>query len=472
MSPPAGHATDEARLLELMEMIIALARHDFGHRVTVGTGDSVLDGIAIGLNMLAEEIGKQHVLEQDYRARMRKAERLAAVGQLAASVAHEVSQPAAFVMANLEVVASNVEGMKRLVDDLGAALPAGEAGDAARALLGAHDVEGALAETAQLTRENLDGVRRIVTIVKELRGFARPAPSVAEPVSLGDVLRDAVTLTAHQVTYRAKLVQHVDPVPLVLGDRVKLTQVMVNLLVNAAHAIPEGQPDANVVEVSCGRDAEGLFARVRDTGVGIPTDVQARLFEPFFTTKPSDRGMGLGLSIAAEIARLHKGEIRFRSAPGEGSTFELRVPASIGLTVPPAAAQTAPLARRPRVLFIDDERQLLTAYRRLFGKQLALEVACGGREALALLEVDARWDLILCDVMMPDLDGPAVYEWVARSRPELADRFYFCSGGVFTGRGRTFTEAIGPKLLEKPVTRDDVARLLAALERPSRPGPG
>ncbi|MFO0626629.1 MAG: hybrid sensor histidine kinase/response regulator [Polyangiales bacterium] len=433
----------DPRLAEIMHVIIGVATHEFSRRATVGDGDSALDAIAAGVNMLAEEVERRVDRERAYQTRAAEVERLAAVGQLAASVAHEVSNPASFALANLTALEERLASLRTAPPET---------------------LRACLDDAEASVRESLDGVRRVLTIVGDLRGFARTDEARFVPVSLAEVVDDACKLTFHQVTYRARLIKRLDGDAWVRGDATRLTQLVINLLLNASQAIAGGASQDDVVEVSAARSGGQAVLRVRDTGAGMSDEVRARIFEPFFTPRARDHGTGLGLAVCADIARLHGGEITVRSDAGSGSVFEVRLPAVDAAPArTPVIAPAAPVPARLRVLVIDDEEPLLRAYRRLLGGVFDLTTADGGREALARLAVDDAWDAIFCDLMMPDVDGRAVHAWVVAERPALAPRLIFCTGGTFTPGGVAFASTRGEALLHKPISREQfVAAALRA----------
>jgi len=255
--------------------------------------------------------------------------------------------------------------------------------------------------------------------------------------------------------------------------------VVTNLLVNAAQSIPEGNPGGNLVEVGTFSERDRVVVTVRDTGAGIEPELQRRIFQPFFTTKGREQGTGLGLSISADIVHHHRGEIRVTSAPGAGSTFEVWLPiaavdrpglaagaaAQTPAAAPAAAAGPSPgatPAARARVLVIDDEEQLLMAYRRMLVNRFDVTVARGGREGLDVLARDTAWDAILCDVLMPGVDGPAIWEWLQQNQPALLSRVLFCSGGAFTPRSEAFAEVMTDRILDKPLSRSRLEEAIAA----------
>ncbi|HZI15109.1 MAG TPA: response regulator, partial [Myxococcus sp.] len=196
--------------------------------------------------------------------------------------------------------------------------------------------------------------------------------------------------------------------------------------------------------------------------------VLPRIFEPFFTTKPGGEGTGLGLAICQRIIRAHGGELEVRSEAGKGSVFSLLLPAApMQACAPPALASRAPPApapapgRRARVLVVDDEPRLGLSMRMLLEPLHDVTVTTRGGEALALVAAGQRFDVILCDLQMPETDGATVYRRLCAQAPDLAERLVFISGGAYTVEMRTFLESVANRVLEKPV-RPEV--LLAVVE--------
>lgn len=460
--PPGGEVQ---RLEALMEVIVGIASKDFSKRAPLAGDGSVLDGIATGLNMLAEEVGLQQAREAELQRGLVRAERLAAVGQLAAGVAHEVNNPAAFIVSNLGVISEHAAALTEAVARL-RAVSAGAGAEAAamRGILDTARPEALLAELRDMVGESTAGMERIVRIVRQLRSFAHLGNDGIEAVDLNDVVLDACKLMRKQIDYRARLTQRLGELPRLHGNAGKLVQVVTNLLANAVQALPEGAAEHHEIEVTTGVEGEWLVIGVRDTGAGIPPEVQGRLFEPFFTTKVREHGAGLGLSVSAEVVRKHGGDITFTTEPGRGTCFRVLLPRHTGLAPVsrPPKVSAPPPSRRPQLLLIDDEPMLLSSFKRTLGKHFAVTPALGGREGLARIEQQADWDVILCDLMMPDLDGPAVYEQVRTRFPGLERRFLFCSGGAFTSRCREFADTMPGRVLDKLLT---VAELELALSR-------
>lgn len=440
--------SDEERLAEIIEVVIAIANNDFDRRASVRDGRHLLDGLATGLNMLSEEVQRRYERDRQLQQLWLQNERLIAVGQLAAGVAHELNNPAAFVLTNLTVLQRTLTELESaLADRSSARITVGEALD--------------------LTRINISGIQRIVAILRELRAFSRFDAREPVPLVVQEVIDDACQLVRAELAYRATLEVRVDPALRVCGDRTKLAQVLTNLLLNAAQAMVDDTPGQNRVSVSAAAAGEWAIITVADTGGGMSDEARAHLFEPFFTTKPREQGTGLGLAISADIVRQHEGQLRLVQTSPAGTTFEVRLPLTQGdpaSAEPPAPSVEVPTAARARVLIIDDERYLLDSYARFFADCYDVELAPGGRQALARLQDrTSTWDAILCDMMMPEVDGIALFEWVTANRPALADRMLFCTGGAFTPRGIAFVQRMQHRVLDKPVPLNDLREAIDAI---------
>ena len=450
---PARAPDDGARLAEFMDVAVALACGDTSARVTIQGDGSLLDGIATGVNMLADELAERAARDQGYQRRLLHVERLAAVGQLAAGLAHEINNPAAFLAANLTTLRGHARVLAEFV-----ARTAAAGGD--------RHLEQVVEEVRDIAEDNLEGVRRISAVARSLLEFARVEAGRVEPTRLDEVAEEACALAAHEVGSRARLVKQLEPVPPLAADRAKLVQLATNLLVNAAHSLPEGEAEGHEISVSTGVEDGRAVLRVCDHGEPIPAGLEDRVFEPFFTLHPRGRTTGLGLYLAHEIVRGHGGELRCTSCPMAGTAFEAWLPLQTGLalTAPPAPAAAAPKAR-PRVLLVDDEPSLLAAYQRLLAEGFEVVVAGGGRQALELLDRDSAFDAVVCDIMLPDVDGPAVWQHLERHHPELARRTAFCTAGAFTARSMAFAESMRDRLLGKPVDPEALGQLVARLGR-------
>ncbi|QRN98440.1 MASE1 domain-containing protein [Archangium violaceum] len=375
--------------------------------------------------------------QRQLQAKLISAERIAAVGTLAAGVGHEINNPLAYLVLNLEGVAQSLEQGPTGLAEARARL------DAAR-----------------------EGAERIRVIVRDLKVFSRQEGEDRAMLDVNAVVVPALRMAAHAVRPRARLVEEFGNPPRVMGSESRLGQVMLNLLVNALQAIPEGSPERHEVRVRTGRDDSGrALVEVSDTGCGMSPSVQARIFDPFFTTKPSGEGTGLGLAICQQIVQSHGGELRVRSEEGQGTVFTVLLPAAqdAGFQEAPepeaSAASVAPPRRR--ILIIDDEPRLAQSMRMLIEPSHDVVVTTRGAEALAWVREGQRFDLVLCDLQMPGTTGMDVYSNLRAHAPELAERLVFISGGAYTQATRDFVRSVRNRILEKPVRPEE---LLATID--------
>jgi len=380
----------------------------------------------------------------EYRRRSSHAGRLIAAGRLAATVAHEVNNPAAFVVANQHTMKEVLEALR------------GSLGDRPDAI-------ARLDEVLTLLADNIVGLERIQSIVKSLKGFTQPSRGAIGRVDLPEVVQETCRLVENQIRYLAKLeLRFEEEVPPIAGDRTRLAQLITNLVTNAAHAIDHPAKEDDLVKVFVGAKGDEVLLRVEDTGRGIPEHLRDRIFEPFFTTRERSGGTGLGLALTAEIVRQHRGVIRHWDRSPRGTVMEVRLPKATGLVSdhdPGEAGSRRPAEdRRARVLLIDDEVHLLRALRRALQPHEVTTVP-GGAEALALLAERRDFDLVLCDLMMPQVDGAAVHQYLQEQAPELLDRLVFVSGGAFTTKVQRFLAHVGRPVIDKPVDVPTLRRL-------------
>jgi PAS domain S-box-containing protein len=377
--------------------------------------------------------------------RLQLADRMVSVGTLAAGVAHEINNPLAFVNANIDYA---LEALERLT--VPEALPA--AGAVARV---AEDCRIALAEAAT-------GAARVRRIVQDLKSLSRSSDDALVPVDVLRAFDAAFHLARNDLRHRARVITRLSPVPPVLGDEGRLSQVFLNLLVNAAQAIPEGRVDEHQVEIVLGLEGARVVLSVRDTGCGIAPENLTRIFDPFYTTKPVGVGTGLGLAISHRIVTALGGDIDVQSAPGRGSTFRVSFPVAVGAAAPaPAEPSAEGTPRAARVLVVDDEPMFLRAMARMIGREHDVVTLGDAREALRRIEAGERFDAVFADLVMPGMSGVEFHAALARVAPELAGRMRVVTGGAFTPGGAEFLAQMAGRVLEKPVVPDDVRAALA-----------
>ena len=383
--------------------------------------------------VVRKEITARKTLDEQ----LRLAQKMKAVGTLTAAVAHEINNPLTYILGHLETLGRQIQ-------------------------------EGPLQDSVQGVTE---GVTRIREVVAQLKVFSHGETGLPPgPVDLASVVAGAARMAANELRFRARLELDLPPnLPPVQGLPGELGQVVLNLLVNAAHAIDEGDVEGNWIRVRLESTPGWVRLHVEDTGKGIPAEHLPRIFNPFFTTKPPGEGTGLGLSVCDGIVRSCGGHFEVESTVGEGSHFTVVLPTAPEPSRPgprPEPIEEAPgEAGRARLLVVDDEPRLCDMVQRLLQDEHDVFLAGSGHRAQEILNLDRDFDMILCDMMMPDLSGMELLDWLRATWPELADRVVFMSGGAFTQRARRFQEESGGTILEKPF---DTATLRAVVARKLR----
>ncbi len=417
-------------------------------------GNTLLTGIVLDVDARkrAEEELKRT------QAGLAQADRLSSMGLLAAGVAHEINNPLTFVLFTLETLSQGL--LPRLVDLLRrshVSLSSHERPEALPQLL--RDLQECLHASSvedlfDRSRDALVATHRIKDIVRSLGTFARVEATQTEPVDIRASIEHAMTMASNELKYRARAVKELSPVPEVLGSEGNLAQVFLNLIINAAHAIPEGRVESNEVRVRTWAEGDDVLAEVRDTGRGIAAECRARIFEPFFTTKSVGIGSGLGLSICKKIITELGGDISFTSELGRGTSFVVRLHRiPNGWKRQDDATPEHPPVRpteRGRILVVDDEAGIRAVLTRLLGEDHEVIAAASGNEARSLLARDRAFDLIFCDLMMPDVSGMDLHAWLTTHDPQLAEQVVFITGGAFTPGASEYLKRVGSLRVEKP----------------------
>jgi CheY-like chemotaxis protein/two-component sensor histidine kinase len=388
----------------------------------------------------------------DARKRLIHSDRLASLGVLAAGVAHEINNPAAFILLGTQQLARMVQ---QLPEDL-ASRP----------------------RMQEIVADIQEGVQRIARIVGELRFFARSEEEgLSTPVDVNDLIRSALTLTQAQLRHRGKIQTDLQPVPWLSGENLRLVQVFVNLLVNAAQALPPGAEDRNEVCVDSCHVDDFIIVRVRDTGVGIAPEHLPRVFDMFFTTKAPGEGTGLGLAIAHDLVQRAGGRIEIQSTVGLGTTVSVFIPVDhkhVSHPVVPAPAQTAetpvvePASIEPlglELLIIEDEHPLAAAITRALSPRFRVHHVGNGLDAVKLLTASepGRFAVILCDLRLPGVDGATVFRTVQEQLPEVAQRFVFLTGVSANDAHSEFLRSSPQPVLVKPFRTEALDGVLASV---------
>jgi PAS domain S-box-containing protein len=385
--------------------------------------------------------------KEQLRAEIESSQRLASLGLLAAGVGHEINNPLTYVMGNVQYV------LDRLVE---------------RSSEG-----GKTDELVQLLRDALEGAGRIRSVVRDLRTFSRLESEEHGAVDMAEVVDSALAIVTNELKHRARVVKRYAAVAPVRGHSSRLGQVFLNLLTNAAQAIPAGHAASNEVRIDIEPGSESsVVVTIRDSGEGISPEVIGKIFDPFFTTKPVGQGTGLGLSICQRIVAEHEGTLEVESRRGEGATFRVSLPAmavapnAVSRPVPPADTETK--AERASVLVVDDELGVLRIATLVLGDDHDVSVVRSGEAALAKIQAGERFDVIFCDMMMPTMAGPEVYERLRAIDEEQAARVVFMSGGVFSLEARAVLERLPNERLDKPFRAETLHALVRSVRDAAR----
>jgi PAS domain S-box-containing protein len=378
-------------------------------------------------------------------------DRLAAMGTLAASVAHEINNPLTYILGNLD----HLDPELRSLDDAAAALLADPVQTRLAAL---HEVLG---RTRRMLAQVRQGADRIRQVARDLRSFVRPDETVT-PVELGAVVNAVLALVRKEIETRAQLVLDLQSTPPIMANQARLVQVVLNLLINAWQALPPDQdPRRQRVELRTSAEAGWVMIEVGDTGPGVPPENVARIFEPFFTTKEVGVGTGLGLFVCRNIVSAFGGEVSVHDRPGGGALFRVRLPgAQLRASSeaqgrePSAPASSSvslhPRAHRPRVLLIDDDEGVALTLAQALRDDFEVQTEHDARRALDLLLTGPRFDLVYCDLMMRGLTGMDIHERLREGAPELLHKLVFMTGGAFTPRAACFVERDPRVVVYKP----------------------
>jgi two-component system cell cycle sensor histidine kinase/response regulator CckA len=434
-----GIATDahRRRHLGVSDAIDTTFRHKNGTDISVNiVGSALLDGEGhyIGNLGLVRDVSEQKKLQ----AQLMVSDRMASVGTLAAGVAHEINNPLAAVIMNLDCMAGS---LRRLVErDAASVTPGGKS-------------SWFLPEITASLDDARDSARRVGIIVRDLKIFSRaPGDESRGSVDVQVTIESSLRMAWNEIRHRARLVKRYAPGLCVAGNEARLGQVFLNLIVNAAHAVEEGRAEDNEISVSTRLEGGRVVVEVSDTGVGIPPEIIHRIFDAFFTTKEVGIGTGLGLAICQRIVADMDGELTVESEVGRGTTFRVTLPIAHtqGTTPPPPMEEISAVGRRGRILVVDDEAMVLRVMERVLAGEHDTVAVVAAQEALALVLGGEKFDLILCDLMMPDMTGIELYDELSRVAPAEATKMVFLTGGAFTEKARQFLSETPREYLEKP----------------------
>ncbi len=369
-------------------------------------------------------------------------DRMVSIGTLAAGVAHEINNPLASLIGNLSMVSEKLPQLE----------PAGPL----------------ISQIREEIQDAQEAAERVQTIVRDLKVFSRPEDETVGPVDAFSVMDSTLRMARNEIRHRATIVKHYKDVPTVQANKSRLSQVLLNLLVNAAQALPADRYSENKIHIAIGKDERGhAVIQITDNGMGMPPHVQRRIFTPFFTTKPEGKGTGLGLAISHRIIASLNGTISFQSQEGKGTTFTIVLPPS-NEALPmhqkrgntPVSSLLLPTTTA-HILVVDDEDIIIRLFQRALGRNHNVLGLTDANTALQRLLEGDTFDIIFCDLMMPTMTGMTFYEEVSKLGKGQEKDIVFMTGGAFTEEARTFLAHVSNSLLGKPF---DITELRSLVE--------
>lgn len=384
---------------------------------------------------------------RELRLRLDEAARLASLATLAGGMAHEINNPLAYTLISVE------QALRKL-----------------RVLAGEEGEQSQLLPLVEALECALDGGTRVKRLVADLVTFSCGNVDARALVDVRSVVEAAIQRTSHEIMPRARLVREFFPVPPVAANDVRVGQVFQSLLMNAARAIPEGDPERQEIRVSTRTDDAGrVLVEIADTGCGIAAIDLPRIFDPFFTSRAVGEGMGLGLSTAYGTIRAIGGEIQVTSEPNRGSVFTVVLPAAPGTrtSTPASGVHRNAVDDRPRVLIVDDDAAVASAFSRALEGECNVEVARDANDAIDHIVRGATFDVVLCALEMQLQSGMDLYRETLRVAPHLARAFVFATRGALTPAWRAFLEGAPVRHVEKPL---DLGALLELTRLSKRHG--
>lgn len=389
------------------------------------------------------------------RDALHQSEKLAALGSLLAGVAHELNNPLSIV--------------------LGQAVMMRE--DAVEA--GAHGYVRERAEKIEAAAE------RCARVVRSFLAIARQRKAEKRSVALAPVVEGAIDLLSYGLrTGGVEVVRdYQDGLPDVFADMDQVQQILINLLVNATQALEEVAGRREIRISARTTPDESVCLVIADNGPGIPKEIAARVFDPFFTTKPHGMGTGIGLSVSRGLAHAQGGRLAMQDSPLGGAAFELSLPIARDATKPAnptASAQEQPDAppapvdepANLRAIVIDDETEIAILLAEILRNAgYVCDVATSGREGQAMIATrTGGYDAVVCDLRMPDIDGPKLFAWIETNHPALAERTLFVTGDTLGPTAARFLAQCHRPVLEKPFAPADVVRLVGEFPPRAKPG--
>lgn len=401
-------------------------------------------GGLLGAVVVFRDAREQEALREQIAA----SDRLASLGTLAAGIAHEINNPLTYIVANANSITRQLTAVNDMLRS-----PA----EFADLVCDPLELLSSLQQEVGEIEEGADRIRRIVA---DLGAFGRPDANPGK----GDVLQAlqwALRVTESIIKPRAALSLGLGAIPKVNGNVTRIGQILINLLINAAQAIPEGNPEAHQVFVTTSVEGGGVAVTIRDTGCGMTPEVMRRIFDPFFTTKPPGTGTGLGLAVCVRLVDSMGGALTVKSAPGLGSTFRLWLP-SAERASEALPSDSAEARLHGRILLVENDRAAACSIARILGENHEVVVERDTPGAMARLAEDPEFDVLLCDLVQPELTGVSLHRELSYQRPEFLDRLVFLTG-TFTPEASEFLTRVQNPRVPKPPVPEELERCIQSV---------
>jgi signal transduction histidine kinase len=361
---------------------------------------------------------------------IKPSEHIGSINTLAAGLAHEINNPLVPIIANLELIKNKLHGFD----------------ESLKIQINVGELQEALSEA----NEGVERVRQISRDLKTLTKLENETPTL---LNIEAVLDKTLQLMSNDIRSRAKLVKRYGNVPNVIAIESRLIQIFLNLTINAVHAISEGNADKNEIIFTTRMENENRVAiDVTDSGIGMPPETIQRIFTPYNTIKPIDKGTGMGLSICHKLASSMNGTMTVQSEKGKGTTFTLSLDAKHEENLTPQKVSTSRLLKSERpgkILVIDDDKSIGTTMQKILTPH-QITICLSGEKGLEVLSRHEKFDVIICDVMMPGMTGIDFYNEVLKRYPDEANKLFFLTGGAFTPETQAFLANFSDRVIEKP----------------------
>ncbi|HEY6877161.1 MAG TPA: response regulator, partial [Polyangiales bacterium] len=388
-------------------------------------------------------------------ARASELQRLVSLGALVGGIAHEINNPLAFVTGNVDILQRQLFGM------------------GGSALVEPH----ARANALHALNRVRTGIDRIAHVVGSVSMFAFADSGRVEPTDVHEVLESSLQIVSNELRHCARVERCYEAVPHVRANPASLGQVFLNLLLNAVFAIREHEQIGHVIRVESATRGEHVVITFTDSATTLRPGAEVQVFDPLASEDGTGRmGLRFGLAVTHELVEAMGGTIELEALEPAGVAFRVVLPCCDRISRPPPplpaySKRADHLGKRPRILVVDDDPLVCELFEEMLYEDFEVTALTVPLQALAALR-GGQFDLILCDVMMPDLDGLALYERATLARPELRERFVFVTGGAFSARARGALRKTQRPVLQKPCYRHELLDTIHATLKVAAPAFG